>query len=261
VERRVGEALAGTVGADEVLQDRHALAEVAAHRDVDDPARRVGHQSAHGAQLADVALVAAGAGVGHHPQRVVVRKAGHHRVRHVLRGALPELDDLLVALVLRDEAALELLVDRGDGVVRPGQQLTLGLGDDDVPQPDGHAAPGGELEADVLDAVDEVGRGDRPQRAVALVHQPLEVRALHRVVAVAKLGGHDPVEQDPADRRADALVHQRGALGVPGEDHDVHRLVEAHRGAHVVGDGAAVAVTVTGLVQLAAEGRAWAPSS
>ena len=71
-EGGVREALAGAVGADEVLEDRHALAEVAPHGDVDDPAGRVGHQAAHGAQLADVALVSAGPGVGHHPDRVLV---------------------------------------------------------------------------------------------------------------------------------------------------------------------------------------------
>ena len=35
----IGEALAGAVGGDEVFEDGHPLAEVAPHRDVDDPAR------------------------------------------------------------------------------------------------------------------------------------------------------------------------------------------------------------------------------
>ena len=121
-EGGVGEALAGAVGADEVLEDGHALAEVAAHGDVDDPAGGVGHQAAHGAQLADVALVAAGTRVGHHPDGVLLAQGRHHLVRDVLGDALPQLDDLLVALVLGDEAALELLVDRGDVVVRLGHQ-------------------------------------------------------------------------------------------------------------------------------------------
>ena len=67
-QRGVGQALAGAVGRDEVLEDGHALAEVAAHGHVDDAAGRVGHQAAHAAQLADVALVPAGARAGHHPQ-------------------------------------------------------------------------------------------------------------------------------------------------------------------------------------------------
>ena len=62
----VGQTLARAVGGDEVLEDGHALAEVAPDRQVDDPAGRVGHQAAHAAQLTDVALVTAGAGAGHH---------------------------------------------------------------------------------------------------------------------------------------------------------------------------------------------------
>ena len=65
----VGQTLARAVGRDEVLEDRHALAEVAPHGHVDDPSGRVGHQAAHAAQLADVALVTAGARAGHHRHR------------------------------------------------------------------------------------------------------------------------------------------------------------------------------------------------
>ena len=79
----VGEALAGAVGGDEVLEDGHALAEVAPHRDVDDPTGRVGHQAAHRAQLADVALVPAGAGGGHHRDRAVRVERPHHLVGHL----------------------------------------------------------------------------------------------------------------------------------------------------------------------------------
>src|SRR3954468_8401975 len=59
-QRRVGETLARTVGGDEVFENGHPFAEVAPHRDVDDPTGGVGHQAAHAAQLADVALVTAG---------------------------------------------------------------------------------------------------------------------------------------------------------------------------------------------------------
>src|SRR5262249_34053623 len=80
------------------------LAEVAPHGDVDDPARRVGHQAAHRAELADVALVPSGAGRGHHRDRAVRLEALHHLVRERGRGLLPDVDDLLVALVVGDHA-------------------------------------------------------------------------------------------------------------------------------------------------------------
>ena len=153
----IGEALAGAVGGDEVLEDGHALAEVAPHGHVDDPAGRVGHQAAHGAQLADVALVPSGAGRGHHRHRARRVQRLHHLVGHLAGGVLPDPDDLLVALVLGDEAALELLVDRGTRVVGRVEAGLLVLRDLDVEQADRHAAAGGELEADALDAVDQVG--------------------------------------------------------------------------------------------------------
>jgi hypothetical protein len=42
-------------------------------------------------------------------------------VGQVVGGLLPDVDDLLVALVIGDEAALELAVDLVDGGVRLGQ--------------------------------------------------------------------------------------------------------------------------------------------
>ena len=101
-------------------------------------------------------------------------------------GLLPDADDLLVALVLGDEAALELLVDRGDGVVGRLEACRLVGRDLDVEQADRHAAAGGELEADALDAVDEVGRLLRAELAVADVDQLLEVGPAHDRVVEAE---------------------------------------------------------------------------
>ena len=124
----VRQALAGAVGGDEVLQNGHAFAEVAPHRHVDDPTRRVRHEAAHAAQLADLALVTSGARVGHHPHRAEAVQAVHHRRREVVGRLLPDLDDLLVALVVGDQAALELLVDLVDGGVGLGQAPGLSGG-------------------------------------------------------------------------------------------------------------------------------------
>ncbi len=217
------------MGADEVLEDGHALAEVAPHGHVDDPPDGVGHEAAHRAQLADVALVSTGARLGHHAQRVVVRQGRHHRVGHVPGHALPELDDLLVALVLGDEAALELAVDLEHALVRGGEQRALVLGYDDVPQPDGHPTARRVVEADRLDAVHEVGGLVRPEQAVALVDEPLELAADHDPIAVAHLVGQDLIEDDPTDRRLAACRHERGRGLVPGQDLGLDRLVEGDR--------------------------------
>src|SRR6188508_437835 len=130
----IGEALAGAVGRDEVLEDGHALAEVAPDGDVDDPAGRVGHQAAHGAQLTDVALVPSGTRRGHHRDRAVRVERLHHLLGHRRARLLPDTDDLLVALVLGDEAALELLVDGQDVAVRLVEATLLVGRDLDVEQ-------------------------------------------------------------------------------------------------------------------------------
>ena len=62
----VGQALAGPVGGDEVLQHREALAEVGPDGPRDDVAPRVGHQAAHAGDLAHLGDVAAGPGAHHH---------------------------------------------------------------------------------------------------------------------------------------------------------------------------------------------------
>ena len=70
LERGVGQALAGAVGRDEVLQHRQPFTEVRGDGVLDDLARRARHQAAHAGELADLLLRAAGAGVGHDVDRV-----------------------------------------------------------------------------------------------------------------------------------------------------------------------------------------------
>ena len=219
------------MGGDEVLEDRHPLAEVAPHGDVDDPARRVGHEAAHRAQLADVALVAAGTRRGHHRDRAERIEAVHHRVRHLGRGLLPDADHLLVALLVGDEAALELAIDLVDLVVGASQALGLVARHRDVAHRDRHAAAGGELEADALDAVDEVRRLLGPEQPVAVVHQLLERRALHVDVLEPQRRRQDLVEDDPADRGAQARRDEpaspsASSVGSQRQDLGVDRLVE-----------------------------------
>src|SRR4051794_9888809 len=69
-QRRVGEPLAGAVRRGEVLDHVEALHEVRLHGPLDDLALRVGHEAAHAGQLADLLERSAGAGVGHHVDRV-----------------------------------------------------------------------------------------------------------------------------------------------------------------------------------------------
>ena len=97
----VGEALAGAVGRDEVLEHRQAFHEVGLDRALDDLALRVGHQATHARQLADLLERATGTRVGHHEDGVQLVEVLLHRLGDLVGRLVPLLDDSLVALLLR----------------------------------------------------------------------------------------------------------------------------------------------------------------
>src|SRR5690348_7182722 len=118
LQRGVGQALAGAVGGDEVLQDVQAFAEIGLDGRLDDRAVRLGHQSAHAGELADLRRRTTRAGVGHDVDRVhrllvvdlavgtldvVEADAFHHRGRDLLVGARPDVHHLVVAFACGDE--------------------------------------------------------------------------------------------------------------------------------------------------------------
>ena len=108
----IGQALAGATGGDEVFEDVEALAVVRADRHFQRFAGGVGQQAAHTGQLLDLVHGAAGAGVGHHIDGVALvvgAQVGGKRVRDFLGGFLPDGDGLLVALLIGDQAAVEVL--------------------------------------------------------------------------------------------------------------------------------------------------------
>ena len=201
----VGESLARAVGRDEVFEDRHALAEVAPHGHVDDATGGICHQATHAAQLADVALVTAGTRGGHHRHRASRIERLHHLVADLLGGVLPDRHDALVALILGDQAALELTVDRLDLIVSALEQPGLRGRDGDVVDGDGHAAARRVVEADRLDAVDQVGRLVRAKQPVAVRDELAQRVAVHLLIQEAQPLRQDLVEDHPTDRCAHRL--------------------------------------------------------
>src|SRR5215213_2920329 len=131
-ERRVGQALTGTVRGDEVLQHGQTLPEVGLDRPRDDLALRVGHQATHTGDLADLHHVAAGAGVDHDPDRVGGREVVHHGLADLGPGTGPDLDQLATTLGVGDDAALVLLLDLGGLGLVPVKNVPLGRWGHDV---------------------------------------------------------------------------------------------------------------------------------
>src|SRR6185436_18248589 len=115
LERGVRQTLSGAVRRDEVLEHRQSFTEVRLDRAFDDLADaagelllRLGHQAAHAGQLTDLVTRAAGSGIEHHEDRVEPalrpRHGFHHRVGDVRVRVRPGVDDLVVALTVRDVA-------------------------------------------------------------------------------------------------------------------------------------------------------------
>src|SRR5690606_36292983 len=164
LERRIGQTLAGAVGGDEVLQHVQAFAEAGENRVLDDFVSGdlllgLGHEAAHAGKLLDLLAGTAGAGYGHHVNGVesvaILGQLFVHQGRHVVGGVRPEIDDLVVALAVGDDAVLVQLGDFIDLDLGSLDHLVLLRGDDHVADGHGHAAPGRPLEPEVLDGVQE----------------------------------------------------------------------------------------------------------
>ncbi len=132
LEGGVGQALAGAVGGGEVLQHGEPLAEVGGDGRLDDLARGLGHEPAHPGQLTNLLLGASGAGVGHHVDGVELApllarlQVAEHVLRDELGGVGPDVDHLVVALAVGDDAVLVLLLDLVHLAPRPRDVPLLG---------------------------------------------------------------------------------------------------------------------------------------
>ena len=117
LERGVGQTFASAVSRNEVLEHGQSFAEVRRDRLLDDFAGRLGHQTAHAGQLTDLLAVAARTGIDHQENRIqflaalVVFQSAEHDVGNLVTGVRPDVDDLVVALAVRDDALAILLLD------------------------------------------------------------------------------------------------------------------------------------------------------
>src|SRR4051812_958982 len=235
-KRRVGQALARAVGRDEVLEHRQALHEVGLDRSLDDLALRIRHQASHAGQLADLLERATGTRVGHHEDRVEDVQVLLHRLTHLVGGRRPLLDDALVALLLRDQARVVLVLDLAHLALVTVEDLLLLGRNHDVVLRHRDAGLRREPEAEVLERVENEGDRVRPVQVherldhlvhVALLQRLVDECVLVRVVALAehlRQRALDAlVEDDPPDGRED--VATGAAATVLGQVMQAHHLV------------------------------------
>ena len=241
----IGKTLTSTVRRDEILEHRKPLLEVREDRVLDDLLAtldtrllRLGHKATHTAQLTDLLLRTAGARVEHHVYRVETVVVLDQRVDHDLRqlgiDVRPDVDDLVVTLVVGDKTHVVVLHDGVRTLVTFLYEFLLGIGDNHGVEVERQAAAECHAVTHVLDIVEErchlVGTG-------LLHHHRDDVaqRTLREdLVDVTHLLGYHLVEEDSADGRLLQLAY-RVAVRVDVVHHTLHNGVQVCL-AFVVGD-------------------------
>ena len=216
-QRRISKAFACAVRGNEVIGDGESLAEVRRNRQIDDLARGIRHESAHACELAHLLLVSARAGVRHHEDGVERVHVLHHGVCYVICRLRPELDDLLVALVLGNQTAAELTLDLVDLRLRIRDDFLFLRRDDDIGYGDRHACDAGVVVAEIFHMVDDLGRLGRTEVIVAvgdelaeflLVHENTEapLAGLRILSVMTEFVGQDLAENKASERTPDKAV-------------------------------------------------------
>src|SRR5206468_11769398 len=142
-------------------------------RCLDDLARGLRHEAAHAGELADLLLATPCAGISHHVDRVELAtllarlELAEHLLRDQLGDVRPDVDDLVVALAVRDDAVLVLLLDLVDLLTRRGDVPLLRGGNVHVVDADREPRQRRVAEAHVLQLVEERDRHLVAEQVVA----------------------------------------------------------------------------------------------
>ena len=215
----------------EVLQHVEAFAEVGRDRCLDDRAIRLGHQAAHAGKLPNLRGGTTGTGVGHHVDRVerllLDELAGrvldlvrpefvHHRLRHLVVGARPDVDDLVVAFAVGYQTGRVLVLYLLHFSLGYGKNIRLALGDDHVVDADRNAGNRGHAEARVHQLVGKHDRLLEAELAVAGIDDVGNRLFRHRPVDQLEVEacGQNFGQQRAPDCRRDKLLDRSLLAGI-----------------------------------------------
>ena len=249
-QRRVDESLTGARGGDEVLEDRQALTEVGLDRTGNHVATWVRHESTHARDLTDLRHRPTSTRADHHVDRVEL--LGRHRLLHGLGdlagGGRPDLDLLLLALAVGDDAPAELLLHLVGLVLVTVEDVVLVRRRTHVVDRHRETRAHGPVEAETLEGIERCCGLRLGELHREVVHQVGHLPLAHGLVDIRVALGQALVEQDPPSGRGVVLrraavgrgLHQFGVLrppvgdlGVDVESTGLHRaldLVDAAQG-------------------------------
>ena len=217
----IGQALTSASRRDEVLEDGQTFAVVRLDRDLDGLTGGIRDQAAHAGELTDLRHGTTGAGVRHHIDRVELIEAVLQRRGDVLGGLFPLGHGQTVALVFRNEAALILLFNADDFLLRGSDEGLFLVRDGHVRNGDRDGADGGVLIAERLDIVEHLGRNgeavlldaavnDLAELLLADLEADLKIEHVLGIgaVNVAEILRDGLIVDDAADGRLDRAVQQ-----------------------------------------------------
>ena len=205
LECRIGESLTGTVGGDEVVEHGETLLEVGQDRILHrlsalTAADRLGHQTTDTGELLDLVGRSTRTGVHHHVDGVeavlVLLELLHEHLGDLIIDVGPDVDDLIVPLVVGDDTEVEVVHDLIDLAEAVGDDLLLLLRYDDVGEVEGEARLVGHIVAEVLDAIEEGGALCDTAVLDHLTDDETEVFLPHHAVVEGELAlGHHLIEE------------------------------------------------------------------
>ena len=197
LERRIRQALSRAVGRDEVLKNRQPFAKVRGDRRLDDRAGRLGHQTTHARELPHLLSRTPSSGICHHKDRIeagnllfrprcvdhgVFSNTSHQLFGDLFRGLRPDIDDLVVALAVRDQTFLVLIMNLGHFRGRFSQVSRLVGRNRHIVEADRNARTRGVSVSESPQPVGEKNCGLVTQTPVALVDQLAECLLVHHLV-------------------------------------------------------------------------------
>src|SRR5579863_7343477 len=207
-ERRIRKTLTRAVRRDEVLEDGKAFFERRLDRDLEDSPRRVGHESAHTAELLHLGDRATSTGRRHHEDRIerILRRL--HGAGDGVAGLRPDLDRLVVAFVVADEALIEQTVQFVDFALRFVEDVVLRLRHDDVADRHGRTRERCKVEAELLDRIEEARGLSVTVTAIAVGNRLFEGALVDDAVDVLFVPLHreSRIEDRATNGRADQLA-------------------------------------------------------
>ena len=185
------------------------FAEVRSDRPFDDFARRLRHQTAHAGELFHLLAIAPRAGIDHQEDRVqflaalVVLEGAEHDVGNLVASVGPDVDDLVVALAIGDDAFAILLLDQLDLLVGVRELELFLLRNDHVGDTDRDAGLGRFREAEFLQPIERLDRALLAGHLIAAPDDVAELLLARGLVEEAESVGPDLVEDDAARGRFD----------------------------------------------------------